>query len=226
MVSSAKNELVVKSNRLIEASYRLSLAEQRIILMAITEVRKSRKDFNAEDFIEVRAVDFANLFDTDVKNTYIQLQDAAKSLFSRYVVFKEIDQITGKQSVLEARWVSAVQYIAGAGLIRIQFSGVVVPLVTRLETNFTSYAISSVSKMTSTYAIRLYELLLQWGSMGHREVEIDWLKSALQVASDYSRLSNFKQWVIDVAVSQINDYSDLTVSYDQRKSGRTVTADG
>ena len=103
MVSSTKNELVVKSNRLIEASYRLSLAEQRIILMAITEVRKSRKDFNAEDFIEVRAVDFANLFDTDVKNTYIQLQDAAKSLFSRYVVFKEIDQITGKQSVLEAR---------------------------------------------------------------------------------------------------------------------------
>ena len=223
MVSSTKNELVVKSNRLIEASYRLSLAEQRIILMAITEVRKSRKNFNAEDFIEVRAVDFANLFDTDVKNSYVQLQDAAKSLFSRYVVLREIDPITGKQAVLEARWVSAVQYIAGAGLIRIQFSGVVVPLVTRLETNFTSYAISSVSKMTSTYAIRLYELLLQWGSMGHREVEIDWLKSALQVASDYSRLSNFKQWVIDVAVSQINDYSDLTVSYDQRKSGRTVT---
>jgi plasmid replication initiation protein len=223
VVSSTKNELVVKSNRLIEASYRLSLAEQRIILMAITEVRKSRKNFNAEDFIEVRAVDFANLFDTDVKNSYVQLQDAAKSLFSRYVVLREIDPITGKQAVLEARWVSAVQYIAGAGLIRIQFSGVVVPLVTRLETNFTSYAISSVSKMTSTYAIRLYELLLQWGSMGHREVEIDWLKSALQVASDYSRLSNFKQWVIDVAVSQINDYSDLTVSYDQRKSGRTVT---
>ena len=223
MVSSAKNELVVKSNRLIEASYRLSLAEQRIILMAITEVRKSRRDFNAEDFIEVKAVDFANLFDTDVKNSYIQLQDAAKSLFSRYVVLKEIDQITGKQSVLEARWVSAVQYIAGAGLIRIQFSGVVVPLVTRLETNFTSYAISSISKMTSTYAIRLYELLLQWGSMGHREVAIDWLKSALQVASDYSRLSDFKRWVVDVAISQINDYSDLTVSYDQRKSGRTVT---
>jgi plasmid replication initiation protein len=128
-----------------------------------------------------------------LKTAYVQLQDAAKSLFSRYVVFKEIDQITGKQSVLEARWVSAVQYIAGAGLIRIQFSGVVVPLVTRLETNFTSYAISSISKMTSTYAIRLYELLLQWGSMGHREVEIDWLKSALQVASDYSRLSNFKR---------------------------------
>ena len=77
MVSSAKNELVVKSNRLIEASYRLSLAEQRIILMAITEVRKSRKDFNAEDFIEVRAIDFANLFDTDVKNSYVQLHWSA-----------------------------------------------------------------------------------------------------------------------------------------------------
>ena len=223
MVSSTKNELVVKSNRLIEASYRLSLAEQRIILMAITEVRKSSKNFNAEDFIEVRAVEFANLFDTDVKNSYIQLQDAAKSLFSRYVVLRETDPITGKQSVLEARWVSAVQYVAGAGLIRIQFSGVVVPLVTRLETNFTSYAISSISKMTSTYAIRLYELLLQWGSMGHREVAIDWLKSALQVASDYPRLSDFKRRVVDVAVSQINDYSDLAVSYDQRKSGKTVT---
>jgi plasmid replication initiation protein len=223
VASSTKNELVVKSNRLIEAGYRLSLAEQRIILMAVTEVRKSRKDFNAEDFVEIKAVDFANLFDTDVKNAYIQLQDAAKSLFSRYVVLKETDSITGKQSILEARWVSAVRYIEGAGLIRIQLSGVVAPLVTRLEANFTSYAISSISKMTSTYAIRLYELLLQWGSMGHREIEIDWLKSTLQVTSDYPRLSDFKRRVIDVAVSQINDYSDLTVSYDQRKSGRTVT---
>ena len=58
MASSTKNELVVKSNRLIEAGYRLSLAEQRIILMAVTEVRKSRKDFNAEDFVEIKAVDF------------------------------------------------------------------------------------------------------------------------------------------------------------------------
>ena len=223
MVSSTKNELVVKSNRLIEASYRLSLAEQRIILMAITEVRKSRKDFNAEDFIEIKAVNFASLFDIDTTTAYDQLQDAAKSLFSRYVVLKETDSVTGKQAIFEARWVSAVCYIAGAGLIKIQFSGVVVPLVTRLETNFTSYAISSISKMTSTYAIRLYELLLQWGSMGHREVEINWLKSALQVASDYSRLSDFKRWVVDVAVSQINDYTDLAVSYGQRKSGKTVT---
>jgi hypothetical protein len=64
---------------------------------------------------------------------------------------------------------------------------------------------------------------MQWGSVGKREVELEWLKKTLMVDENYGRLGNFKKWVIDVALSQINEHSDLTASYEQRKTGRNVT---
>ena len=60
-----KQQIVVKSNRLIEASYRLDLVEQRIILKAIVEARNTGRGINAETFLEVRASDFAATFNTD-----------------------------------------------------------------------------------------------------------------------------------------------------------------
>lgn len=219
-----KNELVVKSNRLIEASYKLDLIEQRVILMAIVEARNTGKGINSNDFLEVRAADFANLFDTDVKNSYIQLRTAADSLFSRWILLRGLDEATGKSVERKTRWVSAVDYIEGAGLIRIQFAGVVVPYITRLESGFTSYRIGAVSRMTSSYAIRLYEILIQWGNIGTREVTVDWLRTAIGVESnDYSRMSDFRRWVLDVSISQVNDFSDINVSYSQRKTGRSFT---
>ena len=61
-MSRSKNHLVVKSNKLIEASYRLDLSEQRIILMAITEARDTGNGITSDNFIEIRAVDFSALY--------------------------------------------------------------------------------------------------------------------------------------------------------------------
>ena len=222
-MESTKNELVVKSNKLIEASYKLELAEQRLILLAIVEARKNGSIFNSEESIDVKAQDFAHLFGVTYQTAYEQLYKAAKTLFRRYIVIHDIHPQTGKARETEARWVSSASYIEGIGLIQIRFSSVVIPFITRLEKEFTSYKIGSVSKMTSTYAIRLYELLLQWERRGSRNIEINWLKNRLQVQSEYKLLAEFKRRVIDIAVDQINEHSDLTVSYTQRKSGRTVT---
>jgi|JI8StandDraft_1071087.scaffolds.fasta_scaffold15198_3 plasmid replication initiation protein len=218
-----KSELVVKSNRLIEASYRLDLVEQRVILMAIIEARNTGHSINAEAFIEVRASDFAATFKTDERSSYARLRSAADTLFNRWILLRGIDETTGKPMERKTRWVSTVDYIDGAGLIRIQFAPVVIPYITRLESEFTSYHIGAVSQMSSSYAIRLYELLIQWGSTGSRVLALDELKEILQVTKDYGRISDLKKRVIDLAVEQINQHSDLSVSYSQRKSGRTVT---
>lgn len=218
-----RNDLVVKSNRLIEASYRLDMVEQRLILMAIVGARNTGKGINADTFLEVRITDFVSMFKTDEKSSYAQLRAATDSLFNRWILLRGIDEETGKPLERKTRWVSSVEYVEGAGLVRLQFASVVVPYITRLESEFTSYHIGAVSQMSSSYAIRLYELLIQWGSLGNREVELSWLKRTLSVENSYDAIKDFKKWVIDVAITQINQHSDLSVSYSQRKSGRTVT---
>ncbi len=222
-MANNKNELVAKSNKLIEASYRLDLVEQRIILFAITEARKTGKGLNAVDFVTITAKDYAVHFGADEKSAYAQLKKAAETLFSRHVVIRDIHPESGRERVTKVRWLSAASYIDGAGAIQLQFAGAMVPYITRLEAEFTRYKLEKIAGMSSAYAIRLYELLIQWENIGQREIELEWLKKTLMVDKDYPRLFDFKKRVIDVALAQINEHSDLSASYTQRKIGRTVT---
>lgn len=219
----ARNDLVVKSNRLIEASYRLDLAEQRIILFAIKEARETGQGLDANNFLTIRAADYAAQFNIPTKQAYEQIKDAATALFMRSLVLYDIHPESGKERVTKARWVSAASYIDGEGSIQLQFSGVIVPYITMLEREFTSYRLAAISNVTSAYAIRMYELLIQWGNTGSREVELSWLKQTLAVENSYDAIKDLKKRVIDVAVDQINQHSDLALSYTQRKTGRTVT---
>lgn len=218
-----KNDLVVKSNRLVEASYRLNLAEQRIVLLAIVQARETQTGLTIDSNLEVRAADYAKAFDIPENQAYEQMIEAEQTLFNRYVILHDINPKTGKEDKIKTRWLSSVTYPKGGGSIYIQFAQKIVPYITRLETEFTPYRLEKVARMSSAYAIRIYELLIQWGGIGKREVEVEWLKKTLMVDDKYERLEHFKKKVIDIGLSQINEFSDLTASYTQRKTGRIVT---
>jgi plasmid replication initiation protein len=98
-----------------------------------------------------------------------------------------------------------------------------IPYITRLESEFTAYRLEKIGKLSSVHAVRLYELLVQYLSLGKREFEISWLKEILALTTEYPRLDNLKRWVIDAAVDQINAHTDITACYTQRKTGRNVT---
>ena len=103
------------------------------------------------------------------------------------------------------------------------FAQKIVPYLSMLKEQFTKYPLVSVSSMSSIYAVRLYELLKQWSAVGKREVNLDWLKQQLEIQNEYQRMFDFKKYVIEPAITQINKHSDLQVSYTQRKTGREVT---
>jgi len=218
-----KNELVVKSNRLAEASYRLTLVEQQIILFAICRAREEQQGLTADTLVTITAADFSAMFGTHEDEVYRQLKEAMNTLYSRSVTLYDTHPETGKERINKVRWVSRASYIDGAGAVQIRFAVDMVPYITRLEREFTAYRLEKIGKLSSVHAVRLYELLIQYLSLGKREIEIDWLKSTLQVSDAYPRIESFKRSVIDVATQQINAHTDITTSYTQRKTGRNVT---
>ena len=181
MPMNNKTELVVKSNRLVEASYRLTMVEQHIVLMAIIEGRETKTALTADTSVEIRATDYAKTFDIPENQAYEQMIEAEQTLFNRYVILHDINPKTGKEDKIKTRWLSSVTYPKGGGSIYIQFAPKIIPYITRLETEFTVYRLERIAKMTSIYAIRIYEILIQWGSIGKREVEVEWLKKTLMV---------------------------------------------
>jgi plasmid replication initiation protein len=223
MTTKSKNELVVKANKLVEASYRLDLVEQRIILFAITEARRTQQGLSADNFVSIYAKDYAELYDVNVDQAYEQLKVAARTLFTREFTLYDTHPESGKPRVITSRWLSATSYVDGAGVIQLQFAAIVIPYMTRLESEFTRYKLEQIASMDSIHGIRLYELLVQWQSVGKREITIEKLRDIFQLEDKYPAIKDLKMRVIDVAVTQINKHSDLTCSYTQRKTGRAVT---
>ncbi|MGP5469973.1 replication initiation protein RepM [Pseudomonas helleri] len=217
------SELVVKSNRLVEACYRLNLIEQQIILFAISRSRDEQLGLSPNNPVTIAASAFAKVFGTNESKVYGQLKEALGDLFERSVTIYDTDPATGKDRTVTTRWISDKAYIDGAGHIQLTFAPRVIPYITRLESEFTSYRLEKISGMSSAHAVRLYELLVQYLTIGKREIELSDLRKSLGLTDEYKAIKDFKKRVIDVAVAQINEHSDIRVSYTQRKTGRTVS---
>lgn len=157
------------------------------------------------------------------ETAYEALKNAVNNLFERQFSFKE----TTKKGVgvVRSRWVSRIKYIDDSGLLEITFAPDVVPLITRLEQHFTSYQLKQVSQLTSKYAIRLYEVLIAWREVGKvPKIDLAEFRERLGIAADeYKAMNHFKSRVLEPSIKQINEHTDITVSYDQHKTGRTIT---
>jgi plasmid replication initiation protein len=222
IVMKAKSLTVYKANEVVEAGYRLSLNEQRVVLACIAQVN-SAEALLKTDLFELSAKDFAVIFSVSERNAYDALIEVAENLFNRYVVVEKPDPKRPKIKRLKMRWISSIRYLSDEGKVILRFSQDILPYLSKLKREFTRYELADVGKMTSIYAIRLYELLAQWQSTGTREVAIDWLKTHFEIADQYTDMSDFKKRVLDPAVKDINEHSNLQVSWTQRKTGRRVT---
>lgn len=219
------SELVVKDNALIQASYTLDLIEQRLMLLAIIEARETGKGIAPDSLLQIHAHTYAEHFDVNKETAYTVMKDACKGLFDRYVTYHDKNPKTGRDRSFHCRWVDKIGYEKDTGIVYLRFTHDVVPLITRLEEQFTSYEIEQVRNLSSGYAIRLYELLIQWRATGKTPAfELDNFRQQLGVeTTQYKTMSNFKKYVLDFAVKQINEHTDVTVKYKQQKEGRRIT---
>ncbi|MHA3084521.1 replication initiation protein RepM [Acinetobacter sp. ANC 5383] len=219
-----KTELIVKDNALINASYNLDLVEQRLILLAIVEARESGKGINANDPLTVHAESYINQFGVHRNTAYQALKDACDDLFARQFSYQSLSE-RGNVINHKSRWVSEVAYVDNEAVVRLIFSPAIVPLITRLEEQFTKYEIQQISNLSSAYAVRLYEILIAWRSTGQTPlIDIHDFRNKIGVLdTEYKRMYDFKKYVLDIALKQVNEHTDITVKVEQHKTGRSIT---
>ena len=172
-------DLVVKSNKLVQALQTLTLSETRLLQLAIVDARETGQGLSTDEPLELNALRYAKAFNVSPDAAYLALIEAEDSLF----------KIDG------------------------------------FEQYFTSYHLKKTADFKSVYAVRLYELLMQWKSVGKTPVyELNKFRSQLGIGvNEYTRMEAFKRRVLDIAVDQINEFSDITVKYEQHKKGRSIS---
>lgn len=216
------NDLVVKSNKLVQAIQSLTLTETRVIQLAIIDARETGKGLTPEQPLELHANRYAKAFGVTPDAAYLALTEAEESLFKRRFTI-----INDDGTLTKSRWIQDVNYRKGEGRILITFTRLVIEHVTRIdgfEQYFTSYHLKKTAFLKSVYAVRLYELLMQWKSLGKTPIyELNKFRSQLGLGvNEYARMEAFKRRVLDLAVDQINEFSDITVKYEQNKKGRSI----
>lgn len=217
--------MVVKDNSMIGASYSLGVAEQRLIFLAIIEAREQDTLIKAGGLLRISAQSYAKQFNVEKHTAYKVLREGADGLYDAEFNYSYADKKTGKLFNARSRFVQKIAYADELGCVELVFAEDVVPLITRLEERYTEYELKQVSSLQSEYAIRLYELLIQWRSVGKvPQMPLEEFRSKVGVLDgQYQDLSDLKKRVLKLALKQINEHTDIIADYDQHKTGKAVT---
>ena len=212
-----RNYSVVKSNDLIRNTrYDLTLVEQKIILRLIQQIKPNDKDlysyyFNINEFCVLCGIEQNN------GANYMYIKNALKKLRDKSFWVK-----INEEEVL-CSWLSKVKMNVKSGRIEIKLDNDLKPFLFELKKNFTEYSLFYILAMKSKYSIRMYELLKSYRYKSDLTIEIEYLKEML-LATNYDRFYDFKKKVVEMAIGEINEYTDLKVTYDFLKTGKAVTS--
>ena len=214
-----KDNLVVKHNDLVTASYAMTRHEQNLLLSCISQI-DSRKRLDEGQVFTLTVEQARDLFynGNDQNHAYRDLKTASERLFERKI---RLQLDNGKE--LLTRFVQSVIFDPEAGAVNIRFATDIYPYLSELEKNFTKYRLANIVQLTSVYAVRLYELLICWLGQGlhNKEFDIDEFRRLMGIDDKYSQFGELKKRVIVPALEQINEFTDHEIRVSYRKVGRT-----
>lgn len=212
-----KNQLVVKSNSLIDARYKLNIQAQKLVLACLGKM-DSRPDSTPSKEVKLTASEFSELMGIDIKNAHRELYKAVDSLFKSTITLHENGEET------ELYWIQEKgKKLKGEGAVRLIWSDKVLKYICQLQGDFTKYKLQNIASLQSAHSIRLYELMMRFNSTGARIIHLDDFKSALGISDKYPLFKDLNKWVIKPSIEELNQRSDLIITYDTLKKGRTVT---
>ena len=215
-----RNKMVVKANDLIQKSrFDMSLQQQKIVLFLISQITPNDKEFKEYEFSVQEFCRVCGISGVSGKN-YQDLRRCIKELADKSVWVKLNN---GEETLL--RWVEKPYINQANGQIRIRMDEDMKPYLLQLKDSFTQYELIYTLYFKSKYTIRLYELIksIHFHELEeyHRTFSLDELRVTLG-GENYTEYRDFKRRVLDIAVNEINAYSDKQVSYTPIKKGRTV----
>lgn len=213
-----ENKMIRKANHLIEASYKLSAVEQKVIAILASTIKTEDDDFK---LYPIRIKDFQSFTGTS-SNNYERMEDVILGLKEKNIkiIFPNEE---GKKVILNVSWLSSTKHTEGSGVIELRFDPSLKPFLLQLKTRFTNYRLKNVIQLRSQFSIRIYELLKQYERLGQRLFSIANLRLVLGIEIGQYRLyADFKRKVILVAQDELARKTDISFTFEEIKIGHGI----
>lgn len=212
----------VAANDIIRGKQSMTLQTARLIRLLVTQVVKEDKDLKTYVCKISKLAEFLNVPKNNLYRDIREICDCAM----KSVVY--IGTGNPKEPWKMFHWLSTAEY-DGNGILTLRLSDQIKPYVLELDKWFTQYKLKNILEFNSYYAIRLYEIIkCEDGATGNMQSEIEFeieeLRQYFDCESKYKLFSDFKRNVIEVAVREINEKSDIWLKPTYKKWGRAYTS--
>jgi plasmid replication initiation protein len=210
------SQIAIQANNLVRSNQGLlTLTQKRILLYLISMIKPSDDDFK---YYRIKVSDFASMLPNNSTNEIQECMRAIDSLEDKKIKIDFGDHITSTRLVLKAK------YYVGQAYFEVLLDDEMKPLLLNLREQFTEVYIRHALSLTSTHAVRLYEILKSWQSTGRLITTPNALREMLGVPEKYQIYSHFKSKCIKPALDQIHKFTDLKIiTLNEKKTGRKVT---
>lgn len=211
---------VVKHNDLIQkARYNLTVNQQKLIAYVISLIKPTDKDLK---MYELSVADFCELCGIDKTYFYTEFKDMLLDLDKKSFL------VETDTKIFNFRWFSEFEYVKGKGIVKLQLNSNLKGYLIDLYGQYTQYELYNILAIKGKYAIRFYELFQSYfttklSKKTEKTIEIEELKK-LMLAENYTEFKAFRRRVLEPSIEEINEYTDLTVTYNLIKKGKAVNA--
>lgn len=214
-----------QGNELIAGIYSMPLDCKRVLLLGLAKVRHQESKDQPLQF-QITAKAWGTLFQLDKESAYKQLKRAAHKLMRQYNPVKVAgvgDGPIDPDDYRELVWFDECRYCTRQGYVELCFSDKIRPHITDLRSDFTLVDLNAVRGMNSVHSIRIYEMLRRYRSTGWMTISIADLRTLFQLERKYTEVNDFKRKVIDKSIEEINQKTNLQVTYEVKRTGRKIT---
>lgn len=210
------NRQIVKQDfKLVNAKYKLTTNEIKIIMNAISEIKLEDKDFHT---YRIKLSNISQeLHNESLKRSYTRLKNFCENLLKKPLFIPKEDK-----GFLVVNWFSSLEYIAGTAEIEYDIHPKLKPYLLDLKKRFVQYNLKYILPLASSYSIRIYQLLKEYEKATKRTFTVNELMDILQVPTSYKLYSKFKQAVLQVAEKELIEHCDIFFEYEEIKEGKRV----
>ena len=218
-VKEYTNNTVSKSNELITAKGSLSEASQKMLASVISMLRVDDTEFTK---YALNRKDYLQLINSTTNNDKF-FKETAKELMRNPFVLDECI----------FNWCSKVDLKSVEGYVVFEVHKDLKPYLLELKErgNFTQYKIVNILSLTGEYSPRLYEYVtMEWNKYTKYhpnansysfELKIDTMRECFSIPKSY-KYNNIKVQILDKAVKQFKEKTDIQIEYKVQKIGRRV----
>jgi len=216
--NSRENQVIVQHNYLIEARYNLSLQEKRLMYWLASQSKADDENFKEHE-LPIR--EFAKLVDVRGDHLYKELKLITHKLMNKILTIQSLTD----RSFSKVHMLSGTKYDDKSGIIKLSFHPYLKPYMLQLKDRFTKINLGDILGLKSVHAVRIYELLKQYESVGTREITLSELRECCGLEeTQYKKFNGIKRDILERAKKEINEKTDIFISYEEEKRARKITS--